>query len=116
MSSVIEEIPAYIHSYPNEFLACRDNGHHWSYTRVVILKSEDKKRTVGYEQEMLCTTCDTVRFRTLTPTGAIVGSTYRYAKGYLIHSSVDRVAQDRQLMRIERVYRLHNVVTERDES
>jgi hypothetical protein len=90
-----------VHEMQSSHLQCRDFGHSWRpYTATWIATER------YYEVQLRCNRCKTIRIRDIGQTGALVGSKYEYAEGYLIKGMGRLDGNERDMMRLESVMRI----------
>lgn len=97
--------------YPGDFLECRDVGHHWKSSYVVVVRNT-RGLPVEYETVADCATCKAQRVRVIDRSGEILRRTIRYPQGYLLSSyetgGLD-VRQHRGEIRLVQVSRMSDV-------
>jgi hypothetical protein len=85
-----------------EHLQCRDYGHAWKpYTAKVL-----GGRIGGYEYTLICSRCETKRYRQIGRTGALLKNNYHYEPGYLIPNMGRMTGADRDQLRLAMVMAL----------
>jgi len=86
-------------AYPDTFIACRDTGHQWQPSTAV--RRPDK----NIERILVCSRCEGRRTQLLDPRGYLLGSSYTYAKHYLM-TGVGRLTTDsRARLRLTNILR-----------
>lgn len=92
-------------SYPTEFLECRDLGHNWVPSHVMMIK-----RPVSYETHVICDRCQSRRVRLLDRFGDVISSHLYYpiredGRSYLLPSTTADLRGRKHLVRIEALLR-----------
>jgi hypothetical protein len=84
----------YLAGLSADMLLCRDLGHAWKpYTAKWL--PVDK----CYESKLICSRCETFRFRWLSKTGQLLGTAYTYSDGYLVVGMGRLATSDRDRIR-----------------
>jgi hypothetical protein len=68
---------------PDEFLMCRDTLHAWDPYDAHISRGKTSRRK-EIRQVLRCTRCQTLKTRTMTTAGELLGNSYTYPDGYLL--------------------------------
>lgn len=79
----------------DEHLLCRDFGHSW---RPWAAEWVPQRRQ--YAEALVCARCRSVRHRLLDEFGALLGNSYTYAEGYLVHGLGRLTGDDRNDLRL----------------
>lgn len=80
---------------PDTHLLCRDFGHSWRpWTAEWIPQRRQYLEALG------CARCGTVRRRLLDEYGAMLGNSYTYSEGYLVHGVGRLTGDDRNDLRL----------------
>jgi hypothetical protein len=79
----------------DEHLICRDFGHSW---RPWAAEWIPQRRQ--YAEALVCSRCNSVRHRLLDEFGALLGNSYTYAEGYLVHGLGRLTGDDRNDLRL----------------
>lgn len=79
----------------DEHLLCRDFGHSW---RPWAAEWIPQRRQ--YAEALVCSRCTSVRHRLLDEYGALLGNSYTYAEGYLVHGLGRLTGDDRNDLRL----------------
>lgn len=66
---------AWIKAQPKDNLLCRDTGHQWTHSTV-------RKVPIGYERDLLCNSCGTLKTQVLDERGGLIASRLSYDKSY----------------------------------
>lgn len=61
----------------DEAMVCRDISHSWRSHVVLRIKG-------GYERQLRCSSCGTLRIETLNSKGGLIDRYYEYAEGYRV--------------------------------
>lgn len=86
----------WINNLSVEAIVCRDLHHAWKPHTVTRVKG-------GYERELLCRTCQTVKVQKLDAQGYIEWSNYRYPDGYVREGLGRITAAENALLRLTHV-------------
>jgi hypothetical protein len=79
----------------DEHLICRDFGHSWRPWSAEWIPQRRQ-----YAEALVCTRCNSVRQRLLDEFGALLGNSYTYAEGYLVHGIGRLTGDDRNDLRL----------------
>jgi len=80
---------------PDTHLLCRDFGHSW---RPWTAQWVPQRRQ--YVEALVCVRCECVRKRLLDEYGAMLGNSYDYPDGYLVHGVGRLTGDDRNDLRL----------------
>ena len=87
-------------AYSDDFIACRDTGHHWKPITAVREKKSGNIRRV-----LTCQHCAADRNQILDRAGYIISSNYSYQNGYLIPKVGRLTAKHRATLRLASITR-----------
>lgn len=82
-----------IKEMPSAHLNCRDYGHTWRPFTATALKGG------GWERQLRCASCQTIRRQVLDRSCDVVSSNYRYEEGYLVKDLGRLTGSDRAAIR-----------------
>lgn len=80
-------IKTWIKKQNHQHLLCRDLGHNW-------IPLTARRTPGGYERQLHCEGCDTVKIQKLDLTGHIITTTMQYTANYLRPPGAGRVTRD----------------------
>jgi len=81
-------------------LHCREMGHNW---RAWVARWDEEHRC--YERALRCTRCRTERWQSISTSGAMVASSYKYPEGYTAQGIGRIVGEGRDALRLESLTR-----------
>lgn len=87
-------------AYSDEYITCRDTGHHWKPITAVREKKSGNIRRV-----LTCQHCAADRNQILDRAGYIISSNYSYQNGYLIPKVGRLTAKHRATLRLASITR-----------
>lgn len=94
-----DEIAAFAHDLPEEFLLCREMGHRW------LPHDAEEFSDGSFMRVLRCPRCKTRKVQDISRRGVIERTRYRHPDGYL-HEGMGRIAGDgRGVLRLESIRR-----------
>jgi len=87
-------------AYSDEYISCRDTGHHWKPITAVR-----EKKTGNIRRVLTCQHCAADRNQVLDRAGYIISSSYSYQSGYLIPRVGRLKASHRAALRLASITR-----------
>jgi len=88
-----------VESYPDEYLGCRDRGHHWQP------KTAKQGSDGNIFRVLVCEACSAERNQKIDKYGYIISSNYSYSTGYVIPGTGRLSAAHRAVLRITAIFR-----------
>lgn len=79
----------------DEYLLCRDFGHSWRPWGAEWIPQRRH-----YAEALVCSRCKAVRRRLLDEYGSLLGNSYTYPEGYLVHGVGRLTGDDRNDLRL----------------
>ena len=98
-ASKVDDFATKVADYPDDFIGCRDTGHHWKPLTATKEKDGSIRRVLS------CANCNANRNQTLDKYGYILSSTYAYKSGYVIPGTGRLTASHRAMLRLSSITR-----------
>lgn len=102
LDPALDDVSEFAEALPEEFLACRELGHHWQPWAAGLHPDG------GFDRTLRCSRCHTEKHQELSNRGSVLTSRYNHPDGYLT-KGLGRITGDgRGVLRLEAIRRLMN--------